>query len=105
MTATPRVRLPSTARRLTHGRLQGTRRLELEREETGSALHRDPPELRELRDRRAAAEASPPTVLDAAERHVRLVVDRLVVDVDDSAVRSPTRGHAARRVRGPRYWH
>ena len=30
-----------------------------------------------------AAEAAAAAVLDAAERHLRLVADRLVVDVDD----------------------
>jgi hypothetical protein len=48
------------------------------------ALNRDPAELRELVHWGAAAEASPPRVLHAAERHLRLVADRLVVDVHDA---------------------
>ena len=41
------------------------------------------------------AEAAPAAVLDAAERHLRLVADRLVVDVDDARL------DAAARARGP----
>src|SRR3954447_18814999 len=74
---------PRTSSRTPSAR--GTRSANSERErEAGSALHRDPAELRELVDDRLAAEASPAGVLDAAERHLRLVADRLVVDVDDA---------------------
>ena len=48
-----------------------------------AALHGDPAKLGELVDHRLAAEAPAAGVLDAAERHLRLVADRLVVDVDD----------------------
>ena len=53
---------------------------------------RDPVRLGELVDHRAAAEAADPALLDAAERHLRLVADRLVVHVDDArldALRQP----------------
>src|SRR4051812_10957314 len=57
----------------------------LERERVpGPALDGDPAELGELVDHRLPAETSPPGVLDAAERHLRLVADGLVVDVDDA---------------------
>src|SRR5207248_7152828 len=65
--------------------LPGTSLEPLERERVaGSALHGDPAKLRELVNHRLPAEASPAGVLDAAERHLRLVADRLVVDVDDA---------------------
>ena len=77
------------------------------------ALHRDPTQLGELCDRRGTAEPTPARVLDAAERHLRLIADGLVVDVDDARVdlggqRKPALGIArddaggeavARRVR------
>ena len=47
-------------------------------------LQGDPAQLGELVHHRRAAEAAEAAVLDAAERHLRLVADRLVVDVDDS---------------------
>src|SRR5262245_16774513 len=56
----------------------------LERERMRAALDGDPAELRELVDDRLAAEAAPARVLDAAERHLRLVADRLVVHVHDA---------------------
>src|ERR1044071_9345557 len=43
----------------------------------------DPVELGGLLDRRGATAAAPATVLHAAERHLWLVADRLVIDVDD----------------------
>src|SRR5215211_9079223 len=55
----------------------------LEGEGMRTALHRHPAELRELIDRGRPAEPAEPALLDAAERHLRLVGDRLVVDVDD----------------------
>src|SRR5581483_3097747 len=54
-----------------------------ERERVRAALDRHPAELRELVDDGLAAEAAPARVLDAAERHLRLVADGLVVDVHD----------------------
>src|SRR2546421_5774672 len=59
-------------------------RTRLEREGVRPALDGDPPQLGELVDHRLTAEASPARVLDPAERHLRLVADRLVVDVDDA---------------------
>src|SRR5918996_6303551 len=50
---------------------------------SGTALHGDPSEFGELLDRRRATETAPSAVLNSAERHLRLVVNRLVVDVDD----------------------
>src|SRR5580765_2597916 len=58
----------------------------LEREGMRSALDGDPAELGELVDDGLPAEAAPARVLDAAERHLRLVADRLVVDVDDAGL-------------------
>src|SRR5581483_1171 len=46
----------------------------------------DPAQLGELVHDREPAEAAEAGVLDAAERHLRLVRDRLVVDVDDPRV-------------------
>ena len=48
----------------------------------------DPPELVNSSSHRRATEPSEAAVLDAAERHLRLVPDRLVVDVDDPRHRS-----------------
>src|SRR5438552_2704934 len=48
------------------------------------AAHRDPAELGELVDDGLSAEAAEAAVLDSAERHLRLVRDRLVVDVHDA---------------------
>src|SRR3954454_15951539 len=63
-----------------------TRTGPLERERVPFALDGDPAQLGELVHRRLAAEAPPARVLDAAERHLRLVADGLVVDVDDAGV-------------------
>src|SRR6185503_4144248 len=57
-----------------------------EGERVRAALHGDPARLRELVDDRRAAEPSEPAVLHPAERHLRLVADGLVVDVDDPGV-------------------
>src|SRR5690242_16007042 len=54
-----------------------------EGEGPGAALDGHPLHLRELVHRERAAEPAPAAVLDTAERHLRLVVDGLVVDVDD----------------------
>src|SRR4051794_37229436 len=69
-----------------------------EGERPGAALHADPAQLGELVDRGAAAETSPARVLDAAERHLRLVVHRLVVDVDDARVERFGQRHPVLRV-------
>ena len=45
------------------------------------ALHRQPAQLGKLIQRRAAAEPAAAAVLDAAERHLRLVVHRLIIDM------------------------
>src|SRR5438034_3676770 len=58
----------------------------LEGEWVRAALDGDPAEVGELVDDGAAAEAPEAGVLDAAERHLRLVADRLVVDVDDAGL-------------------
>ena len=55
----------------------------LEGERVRTALDRHPVEVCELADRGAPAETTDPAVLDSAERHLGLVGDRLVVDVDD----------------------
>ena len=65
-----------------------------------SGLHGDPTELRELVDHRLAAEAPPAGLLDAAERHLRLVADRLVVDVHDPGLELLREREAAVGVRG-----
>src|SRR5439155_258042 len=57
-----------------------------EGEGMGYALHRDTAQLRELVHDGRAAEPAETAVLDAAERHLRLVADGLVVDVDDPGV-------------------
>src|SRR5450631_3284989 len=67
----------------------------LERELPRLALHSDPPELRELVERERATEASPTAVLDTAERHLRLVMDGLVVDVHDAGIDPVRHRHAA----------
>src|SRR5512133_471686 len=60
----------------------------------------DPAELGELVDDRGAAEAAEAALLDAAERHLRLVADGLVVDVDDARVDPLRELEAAVRVAG-----
>src|SRR5689334_25362507 len=55
-----------------------------ERERPGAALDGHPLHLGELVHRERAAEPAPTAVLGAAERHLGLVVDGLVVDVDDA---------------------
>ena len=52
-------------------------------------------ELGELVDRGRPAEAAPAAVLDAAERHLRLVADGLVVDMHDARL------DPLARARGP----
>ena len=64
-----------------------------------AALHGDPAELGELVDHRLAAEPPPARVLDAAERHLRLVADGLVVDVDDPGLELLREREAAVGVR------
>src|SRR5437762_3713542 len=54
-----------------------------ERERVRAALDGDPAKLREFVDHGLPAEATPARILDAAERHLRLVADGLVVDVHD----------------------
>jgi hypothetical protein len=49
-------------------------------------LDRDPAQLGELLECGAAAEAAPARVLDAAEGHLRLVMDGGVVDVAHAAL-------------------
>ena len=71
----------------------------LEREGVGAALDGDPAELGELVDDGLAAEAPEARVLDSAERHLRLVADRLVVDVDDPRLDLLGEREAAVRVR------
>src|SRR3954451_9166268 len=72
-TVSPSRTRDSTASRSDVSTLEGVR--------VRAALHGDPAQLRELVDDGLAAEAAPARVLDAAERHLRLVADRLVVDV------------------------
>src|SRR5438093_1390381 len=61
-----------------------TSAIALERERVSRPrLHRHPPQLGELVDHGLTAEPPPAGVLDAAERHLGLVADRLVVDVHD----------------------
>src|SRR5262245_53595836 len=56
----------------------------LERIRVAAALDSDPGQLGELVDRGAAPEASPAAVLDTPKGHLRLVADRLLVDVHDA---------------------
>src|SRR5579862_4002682 len=73
----------------------------LERERVPAAgADGDPTQLGELVHDREPAEAAEAGVLDAAERHLRLVRDRLVVDVDDSRVDLLRQGEAALAVAG-----
>src|SRR2546429_7873599 len=55
-----------------------------EGERVRPALDRDPAQLRELVDSRLSAEAPEAGVLHPAERHLRLVPDRLVGPVHDA---------------------
>src|SRR5690606_24852076 len=54
-----------------------------------AALERNPAQLRELLDAGPPAVATEPARSDAAERHVRLIVDRAVVDVRHAGVQPP----------------
>src|SRR6266498_298848 len=71
-----------------------------EGERSGAALDRYPAELGELVSRGGGAEAAPAAVLDAAERHLRLVVHRLVVDVDDARLQRLRQGEPPVRIGG-----
>src|SRR3954452_19063133 len=76
----------------------------LDRVVTRGLLDRDPAELGELLERGGAAEAAPARLLDAAERHLRLVVHGGGVDVADARLEPardvPGGGDAAREDRG-----
>src|SRR4051812_47216430 len=54
---------------------------------------RQPSQIRELLDGRLAAEAAIAGTLDAAERHVRLVMDGWPVDVADAGLEARRDGH------------
>src|SRR3954470_7251576 len=75
----------------------------LDRVVTRGLLDRDPAELGELLERGRAAEAAPARLLDAAERHLRLVVQGGGVDVADAGLEPacdvPGGGDAAREDR------
>src|SRR5450755_3449580 len=58
----------------------------LERERPLSSLHGDPPHLGELVHREGVPKATPSAVLDATERHLWLIVHRLVVHVHDPGI-------------------
>src|SRR5690606_15740064 len=60
-----------------------------------AALERDPAHLRELVDAGLAAVPPEPAEADAAEGHVRLVVDRAVVDVRHARAQAPRDREAA----------
>src|SRR3982750_3852337 len=79
--------------------ISATRELERERV-PAAALNRDPAQLGELVQHRLAPEPSPARVLHAAERHLRLVADRLVVDVDDAGLEPLREREAAFGVGG-----
>src|SRR6516165_1888267 len=64
------------------------------------ALDGHPAQLRELVDHSLPAEPAPTGVLDAAERHLGLVADRLVVDVHDAGVELQRHLEAAILVAG-----
>src|SRR5450759_1542419 len=70
----------------------------LEREVPRLALRRDPAELGELVHRERSSETPPSAVLDTTERHLRLIVNRLVVDVHDAGLESIGHRHGAVRI-------
>src|SRR5581483_6314388 len=72
---------------------------ELERVARAS-LHGDPAQLGELVDHCLPAEAAPARVLDAAERHLRLIAHRPVVDVHGPRLDLLRKREAAVGVRG-----
>src|SRR3981081_4693353 len=61
-------------------------RAELDRGVARSGRGGHPPHRCELVHGEGPAEPSPPAVLDSPERHLRLVVHRLVVDVHDACL-------------------
>src|SRR5437868_13354234 len=63
-----------------------------EGERPPQALNRDPAHFRELVHRLRATEPAVAAVLHAAERHLRLIVDGLVVDVNDAGLDSLRQG-------------
>src|SRR5690606_20465705 len=65
-----------------------------------AALERDPAQLRELIDARTAAVTAEAARPDAAERHVRLVVDRAVVHVRHAGMQPASDGETALLVTG-----
>src|ERR687895_1136605 len=72
----------------------------LEGEWPGAALNGDPLELCELVYGRTAPEPSPPAVLDAPERHLGLVVDRLIVDMHDPGLQLLGQAETPVRIAG-----
>src|SRR5690606_35093848 len=70
----------------------------LERVVPRRGLHGDPAQFGELVDARLAAEAPDAAALDAAERHLRLVVDRRAVDVTDPRLDAARDVHCARDI-------
>src|SRR4051794_25659232 len=70
----------------------------LDRVAAGAVLDRHPAQLGELVQRRVAAEAAPAGGLDAAEGHLRLVVDGGAVDVADAGLDLPGDGLRRRHV-------
>lgn len=63
-------------------RRRPTWRIHASRESPRRALDADPPQLGELVERRLTTESSVSAALDAAERHLGLVPDGLIPDVD-----------------------
>ena len=103
-----RDRLPGTSRKEARALMKETGRKDrtdrartaaprLRTDSAAARLDRDPAQLGELVDHRLAAEAAVAGRLDAAERHLRLVVHGRAVDVADAGCRSarPRRARAA----------
>src|SRR5438309_5900440 len=65
----------------------------LDRVLAGAILTRDPAKVGELLERGFAAEASPATVLNTAERHRWFVVHSGVVDMADAGLQAPSDLH------------
>ncbi len=56
----------------------------LERVLARCSLHADPTQLREFLQRSVASESTPATILHSPKGHLRLIMNRLIVDVNDS---------------------